>query len=341
MTDRLRQTRLRKRLDTDAMILTGEIVVVGEDVVEVACGVVTPGEDVATTETVAAWAVGEAVPVRHPVTVTSVSADLLVVDSGIPMSPVVTIRFGAAEEAAAGTIGAALRHHAQLVPGPDPDPAPGDPVWTGPPSPGPPVLPDAAVSDLDLVPHLPTGIHTSAGDRHPGAHPSPVVAAVEHVRALPRPTVDPDPQNVVDTLRHQAGAAAGVATSPELARDIAGPDPDLPPCQDLRAIPGRLVAARYGGRDEIVGADRREGVSALRRVGAEAEAPGGEVAVFQGVARPAAAGETGVTVRGTGAEGLPLLLQLSIRGANRLMVRALKTGLDLPNVTPLQALPTQ
>lgn len=125
MTDRLRQTRLQKRPDTDAMTLTGEIVAVGEDVVEVARGVVTPGEDVATTETAAAWAVGEAVPVRHPDTATSVSVDLLVVDSEIPMSRVVTTHFGAGE-GAAGTIGAALRHHAQQVP--DPAPAPEAPV---------------------------------------------------------------------------------------------------------------------------------------------------------------------------------------------------------------------
>lgn len=338
MADRLRQTRLRKMLDTAAMTLTGEIVAGGEGVVEVAGGVVTPGEDVATTETAAAWAVAGGVPVRHPVTATSVSVDHPVVDSGIHMSRVATSRFGA-EEAAAETIGAALRHHARRVP--DLALAPGAPVWTGSPNPGPPVLPDAAAPDLDLVPHLPTGNRTSAGDRHPDAHPSPVVAAVEHARALPRPTVAHDPQNGVDTPHRPAGAAAGAATSLELARDIAGPDPDLPLCQDLRAIPGRLVAVRYEGRGEIVGADRREGANALKRVGAGAEARGGEVAVFRKVARPAAAGETGVTVRGTGAEGLPLLLQSPIRGANRLMVRALKTGLDLPNMTHLQALPTQ
>ena len=111
--------------------------------------------------------------------------------------------------------------------------------------------------------------------------------------------------------------------------------------RSLRATPGRLVAARYEGRDGTVGADRREGTNGLKRVAAGAEAPAGELAVFQGVARPAAAGETGVTARGTGAEGLPLLLQFLTRGANRLMVRALKTGLDLPNMTHLQALPTQ
>ena len=336
MTDRLRRTRLRRRLDTDAMTSTGEIVAVGEGVEGLVGEVVTPGEDVVTTETAAAWVVGEAAPVRRPVTATNVSVDLLVVDSGIPTSRVVTTRFGA-EEAAAGTIGAALRHHAQRVP--DPAPAPENPVWTGPPSPGPPVLPDAAASDLDLVPHLSTGNHTSVEGHHPGAHPN-LVAAVEHARALPRPMLAHDPQNVVDILRHQAAAAAGVATSPELARDTVGLDPDLRLSQDLRAIPGRLVAARYEGRDGTVGADRREGPSALKRAGVEAEAPAGEVALFQGVACPAAAGETGVTARGTGAEGLPLLLQVLTRGANRLMVRALKTGLDLPNMTHLQALPT-
>ena len=159
--------------------------------------------------------------------------------------------------------------------------------------------------------------------------------------------VDHGPPSAVDTPHHPAAAGAGAAAYLAPARDIAVLDLDRRLFQGLRAIHGRLVAAQHEGRDGTVAADHPrvadggERLAVSAGAGAVVETPAGEVAACHEVARPANAGETGVTAQGTGAEWLPLLLQFITRGANRLMVQALKTGLDHPNMRVQQVLPTR